>query len=499
MLAHRTQMGAPLSRPPGLSLLLALITGLAGGLCQAAAVPITHGVASGEIRPTSVLIWARAADAALLQVQVLGPGGDPQRAAAAAEAARDYTARVQIRGLRPDTAYRYLVWADTELLDTPPAAARQGSFHTPPPPSRPAAVRFAWGGDLGGQNICRDAELGYPIVQAIRETKPDFFLALGDMIYADHPCRAEGALGNAQIASGLAPARRRSDYWAHWKYQRADGGLQQLLAETPYLATWDDHEVRNNFGPLHDLAPGTDTGLLPAGLRAFLDYHPIAKSAPTPLRIYRSLRWGAHLELFVLDTRQYRDANSAPDHRTRPKTLLGREQLSWLKTRVAASNATWKVIASSVPLTVPTSSRDAGRDGWANGGDDTGFETELIDLLAHLREAGVRNLLFLSGDVHFATVLRLAPFAETPDFRLYEYVSGPLHAGAYPRDLLDHSLRPERLFLHDPGAGEPPADVADALRWFNFGELAIAADGVLHSRLRDATGRLLYEGAHRPR
>lgn len=488
-----------MSRAPRLSALLALIAALGCAPCRAAAVAISHGVASGELRPTSVLIWARAADAALLQVQVVGPGGDVHRGAAPAKAARDYTARVQIRGLRPATAYRYRVWADTEILDAPPAAATAGRFRTPPPPSRPAPVHFAWGGDLGGQNICRDAELGYPIFRAIREREPDFFLALGDMIYADHPCRAEGALGNAQVASGLAPARRRSDYWAYWRYQRADQGLQLLLAETPYLATWDDHEVRNNVGPLHDLAPDTATRLLPAGLRAFLDYHPIAESARTPLRIYRSLRWGAHLELFVLDTRQYRDANSAPDHEARPKTLLGREQLTWLKTRVAASDATWKLIASSVPLTVPTGSAEEGRDGWANGGADSGFEAELIDLLAGLRAAGVRNLLVLSGDVHFATVLRLTPFADTPDFRLHEYVSGPLHAGAYPRELLDYSLRPQRLFLHDPGAGEPPADLAAAQHWFNFGELSIAADGTLHSRLRDATGRLLYERVHRPR
>lgn len=127
-----------MNRLLGLSALLALIVTLAGSPCHASPVPITHGVASGEISPTSVLIWARAADAALLQVQVLGPDDGLHRETAPADAARDYTARVQIRGLRPDTAYRYRVWAHSERLDTAPSTAREGGVRTPPLPSQPA-------------------------------------------------------------------------------------------------------------------------------------------------------------------------------------------------------------------------------------------------------------------------------------------------------------------------------------------------------------------------
>ena len=69
--------------------------------------------------------------------------------------------------------------------------------------------------------------------------------------------------------------------------------------------------------------------------------------ASAPL-LYRSLRWGRHLELFVLDTRSYRDPNSALDSQQQPKTMLGSEQLAWLKDGLASSSATWKVIVSSV-------------------------------------------------------------------------------------------------------------------------------------------------------
>ena len=77
---------------------------------------------------------------------------------------------------------------------------------------------------------------------------PDVFIALGDMIYGDNPCTAVGRYGNAQIP-GPPPARDRAGYWAHWRYNRADAASQRVLASTTYYAVWDDHEVRDDFGP----------------------------------------------------------------------------------------------------------------------------------------------------------------------------------------------------------------------------------------------------------
>jgi alkaline phosphatase D len=127
---------------------------------------------------------------------------------------------------------------------------------------------------------------------------------------------------------------------------------------------------------------------LPNGLAAFLDYNPISQPVLTPKRLYRNIPWGQHLELFLLDTRQYRDANVLADDPTFPKTMLGREQLVWLKARLKASTATWKLIVSSVPMSIPTGfPPENGRDGWANADQDTGFEAEKrrVSLCSHCR------------------------------------------------------------------------------------------------------------------
>src|SRR5437016_2107046 len=121
----------------------------------------------------------------------------------------------------------------------------------------------------------------------------------------------------------------------------------------------------------------------------FFNYTPIARNAEEPWRIYRSFRWGRDLELFLLDDRSYRSRNDLPDIAQNHKTMLGAEQLAWLKKGLADSDATWKLIACEVPLSVPTGGAAAhiwGRDGWANGTSfdfaaETGFERELLDLL----------------------------------------------------------------------------------------------------------------------
>ena len=305
---------------------------------------LTHGVAVGDVTAHTAVLWARADREGTLKVHLSG-GRHHGVERLETHAADDYTGRVLLTGLRPDTTYRYRV------------GSAQGTFETAPAAHDRARVRLAFGGDLAGQNVCRDADEGFPILETIRAERPDVFVGLGDMIYADNACSALGMYGNAQVP-GPGPAPDLATFRAHWRYNRADESSQRLLAGTSYVGVWDDHEVVNDFGPLNDTrstppyTPGVH--LLPIGLEAFLDYTPIAVAANTPKRLYRSLRWGKHLELFVLDTRQYRDANAAFDSPDRPKTMLGREQLTWLKESLAASDATWKVIVSSVPMSIPT-------------------------------------------------------------------------------------------------------------------------------------------------
>jgi alkaline phosphatase D len=263
----------------------------------------------------------------------------------------------------------------------------------------------------------------------------------------------------------------------------------------PYYAIWDDHEVVNDFGPLHDTrtnppyTPGVH--LLPVGLKSFLDYNPIVPAASTPKRLYRSVRWGKHLELFILDTRQYRDANLAQDSAQYPKTMLGREQLVWLKESLQASDATWKVIVSSVPMSIPTGfPPELGRDGWGNYDQATGFEHELADVLRFAKDNGARNLAFITTDVHFAEVFRYTPFADDPSFRVHEVVTGPLNAGLFPNRAYDDSLGTESLFFYGPDAAV--TSWAQAKPWMNFGVARVDAQGRLTLSVNKIDGEPVY-------
>jgi alkaline phosphatase D len=315
------------------------------------------------------------------------------------------------------------------------------------------------------------------------------------MIYADNACTEVGRYGNAQVG-GLGIATDLAGFREHWRYNRADPASQRLLASTSYVGVWDDHEVVNDFGPLTDAPtapPYTGTHLMPLGREAFLEYTPLTSFPGSPNRIHRSLRWGRHVELFVLDTRQYRDANFALDDAVKPKTMLGPEELAWLKEGLAASDATWKVVVSSVPMSIPTGFPPTnGRDGWANFDEQTGFERELLDLLRFMRDRGLENTVWITTDVHFAEVFRYQPFPESPWFAMHEIATGPLNSGIFPNRAFDDTLRPESLFLFGPDTPEAVSSWTEAKRWFNFGTLEVAGDGTLTAGIVDTAGRVQY-------
>jgi alkaline phosphatase D len=444
---------------------------------------VTHGVVVGDVSARSAVVWARADREGTLKVQLSG-GKHDGVGRITVRAADDYTGQIVLTGLRPDTDYRYRV------------GSVRGSFETAPAANDAEPVRLAFGGDVAGQNVCRDAREGFPIMETIRGVRPDVFVGLGDMIYADNACDPVGRYGNAQVP-GPGPAPDLPTFWAHWRYNRADAASQRLLASTSYVGVWDDHEVVNDFGPLSDTratppyTPGVH--LLPIGLEAFLDYTPIAVSENTPKRLYRSLRWGKHLELFVLDTRQYRDANAATDSADRPKTMLGREQLTWLKESLADSDATWKVIVSSVPMSIPTGfPPTGGRDGWANFDQTTGFEQELLDILRFMEREGIVNTVWITTDVHFAEAFRYRPFAANPGFAVYELATGPLNAGIFPIRDVDPTLNPEVLTFFGPPTPEAVTTWEQAKQWFNFGTLEVDRNGRLTAAIVTTAGERVF-------
>ncbi len=455
-----------------------------------------NGVAVGDVRFDSAVIWSRADRDAEMKITIHGKHQDHFEHQIDVERSNHYTGQIMLKGLQAETSYQYTVTfrAKQEPNNTQ-SENLSGSFKTTPDNLAERPVRFAWGGDLGGQNVCRDTDRGFPVFDVMNQTRWDFFIGLGDMIYADGNCDKVGRYGNNQITGDFIQSANLESYWAHWSYNRQDQGLQKILAHTPYIAVWDDHEVVGDFGPLHDTrdsAPYTRGGhLLPIGLKAFLDYNPVAGSPQTPKRLYRTIRWGRHVELFILDTRQYRDANFRADDSNAPKSMLGREQLTWLKEKLAASDATWKVIVSSVPMSIPTGSPPfAGRDGWANFNQNGGFEHELLDILRFMQQQGIQNKLWLTTDVHFSAGFRYQPFVDAPEFEVYEFISGPLNSGIFPNPNFDTSLNPKRLFFYDAPAG---LNFDGALEYFTFGAVEVSDAGDLNIKIINAKGMTVAE------
>lgn len=416
-------------------------------------------VAAGDVTATGAILWARAPGPGQVRIEYgpAGTTGEARRLTLEASAATDFTVRAPLSGLQPRTRYTYRVAAA--------GATNDGEFATAPGPEDRVPVRLLWGGDLGSARNCRRVADGYPIFRAMARRNPDFFLFVGDTVYADHSCSGpEFVPGNEAVALTLDGFR------AKHRYNRDDEAYAEFLRRVPVSAIWDDHEVRNDFA-------GPGDPLMPDGRRAFLEYWPIQPPPEEPGRLYRRLRWGALLEVFILDTRQYRSPNTERDGPG--KTMLGAAQRRWLLDGLAASTATWKVVVSSVSFSVPTGR--AARDSWSNatvwglpeeGG--TGFAVERDAIVRALRDRRVRNLVVLAADVHHAELIRHHP---THDFSFHEFIAGPLAASPGRVRPLDAALNPRSLFARH------------GVR--NFGEVAIEP-AHLTASIVDESGTALF-------
>jgi alkaline phosphatase D len=420
------------------------------------------------------------------------------RPVGSATAEQDYTVTARITHLRPNTRYFYRVWFQPPGSPSRPTEAVTGTFRTAPPARRPSNVRFVFGGDLGSGGYCRHRKHGYPIFYYMTTLRPDFFVALGDMIYADGSCREYGPNGWENLPGRFAevdepavdwtdPAALHELYFEHWRYNRADRHLQFLLGRTGLYSVWDDHEIVNDSGaswsfwtPATAARPGY-RNIVAAGRDAFLAYGAIGRDDRAPLRLYRSFRWGRDLQLLLLDTRSYRSRNEQRDTPENKKTMLGAAQLSWLKRQLRGSKATWKVIASSVSLTVPNGSAASGRDGWADGGSGNGFERELLDLLRFLDAKNVKNVVFIAADLHFPQVTRSRRDydGDGDAFVFHELIAGPLNARVWAPYGLDATTNPTQLYAEG--------------NLFSFGYATVSrrrGRARLHVETRDSFGRL---------
>lgn len=410
-------------------------------------------------------MWARGEVAGTLDVSygVAGDAAARSRRPLAVTAGSDLTGKLTLNGLAPATRYAVRVSQGQAHADA--------EFVTAPAPDTPARVTFIWSGDLGGGGYCRPQDGGYRIFRPMLERRADFFAFVGDTIYADVPCDRPGVVSGADFR-----ARTVAEYRARHRYQLEDAPLQALLRSTSVYAIWDDHEVRNDFSGPHD-------ALMPVGRQALLDYWPIAPPTEEPTRLYRRFRWGRLLEVFILDTRQYRSRNTDPDGVG--KTMLGAAQKRWLLDAVTSSTALWKVVVTSVSLSIPTGRPDA-RDSWTGVSpfglpqDGAGFVTERDSILEYFRKRDVKNLVFVAADVHHAEVIRHEP---ARSWVFHELVAGPLSATTGRPRPLDSTLNPRSLFARG-GV-------------FNFGEVVVEP-AHLTVRLIDDTGAVMFTHAIKP-
>jgi alkaline phosphatase D len=218
-----------------------LLLGIApSGLSPAAPLPAVerHGVlvTVAEVGPDRATIWVRGDGTTPVRLRY-GPAGEMRPAIAVdvvLAAARDHTGYAVLDHLTPATRYAYEVGQDDSRA--------RGSFDTAPRSDADAPARFVWSGDLGANGYCRDVEDGYGIFRTMARHEPDFFLFVGDTIYADQVCGLRPHVSGVDYV-----ARTLADYHGKHRYNRADRVLQDFFRTTGVYAIWDDHEVTNNF------------------------------------------------------------------------------------------------------------------------------------------------------------------------------------------------------------------------------------------------------------
>jgi alkaline phosphatase D len=202
------------------------------------------------------------------------------------------------------------------------------------------------------------------------------------------------------------------------------------------------------------------------------------------------------LDVLALDLRSYRGPNSPNRQPTRgpEAAILGDRQVAWLTQRLRASTATWKVIASDQPLGLVVKDGPAGFEAVANGdGPPLGRELETARVLQSIRAGDVRNVVWLTADVHYAAAHHYDPararFTRFNPF--WEFVAGPLHAGTFGPAVLDDTFGPEVRFVGIPPGMKPNRPPSAGLQFFG----TVRIDGrsqVMTVRLHDLTGRALF-------
>jgi len=471
---------------------------------------IPYGVASGDITSGSAIIWSRCDRAASMLVEY-----DTNESFRNAKRLRrpsalelsDYTARIKLTNLPPGQQIFYRVTfqnlVDTNIYSTPVI----GTFRTPPAKKRD--ILFAWSGDTAGQGWGINPEWGgMKIYEAIRRLNPDFFIHSGDTIYADSPIQAEVKLDDGSIWKNLTTpekskvAETLAEFRGNFIYNLLDENVRRFNAQVPQLVQWDDHETRNNWYPGQMLTDDNrykvkSVSLLAARAKqAFLEYTPMHLDSNNPERIYRSFNYGPSLEIFMLDMRSYRGPNT-PNRQTMVSAetaFLGNKQVRWLKNKLQNSKATWKIIASDMPIGLVVRDGESNFENLANGdGPPLGRELEFADLLRFIKQNNIRNLVWLTADVHYAAAHYYDPGqAQFTDFKpFWEFVAGPLHAGTFGPSALDNTFGPQVHFQSIPPNLKQNRPPSEGFQFFGTVKIDGATE-VMTVALHNLEGKTLY-------
>ena len=351
------------------------------------------------------------------------------------------------------------------------------------------------------------------LYEAMRRLGPDFFVHSGDQIYADNPIVAEVKLDDGSVWKNVVTEEKSKvaetlrEFRGAFAYNLLDDNKRRFVSEIPLLVQWDDHETRNNWYPGQILGDPRYTvrsaSLLAArAKRAMFEYNPFRFDPLDPERVYRSFRYGPSLEIFMLDERSYRGPNS-PNRQTMldaDSAFLGPDQLRWLEHALLDSPATWKIVASDMPigLVVPDLNPDVPKgtyEAWANGDDGrpAGRELELATLLRFIHDHAIRNVVWITADVHYAAAHYYepaqAPFSDFLPF--WEFVAGSINAGTFGPNAVDKTFGCRVVFNSVPERMRPNRPPSEGRQYFG----TMALDGAterLTVRLHDLEGRVIY-------
>ncbi len=389
-----------------------------GGYAQTA-VPIPAdvfrlGVASGDPLPDSVVLWTRLAPDPLLG------GGMPDRnvpirweiadndrftrgrrtGTALARPELGHTVHVDVKGLRPGAVYFYRFRVEGQL--SPIGRTRT----TPAATARPRELRFAFAS-------CQDYQAGfYTAYQHLAAEDLAFVVFLGDYIYegARNAAAARQHEGTDEPYT-LAQYRNR-----HAQY-KTDPDLQAAHAAFPWIVTFDDHEIDNNWADEIPQDPALQTpeafrARRIAAFQAYYEHMPLRRSSlprGLDMQVYRRFRYGSLAGVHVLDTRQYRSDQPATlaDAQSPALTMTGAAQEKWLVDGLRRFGSEWNLLANQVMWA--QNDRQAGAAQTFDFDNWDGYRVQRKRLLEFFGSGQVDNPVVLTGDRHCTWVSDLRP------------------------------------------------------------------------------------------